>query len=194
MKLSDHASGRPLTGWRTLGIAVACFGVVFAVNGYMAYSAISTFTGETEPSPYEHGLAYEKDIEAAKAQAALGWNVSGHVARDDAGAAAIEIHMQDSAGTPVRGLSVTARLELPENVKFDTSAPLCGDRAGRLCGTCDSPAGSVGLPDRSHAATARASSNRRIASPCGREWSTIGRAEAGWAKRDETGTTAGEGR
>jgi nitrogen fixation protein FixH len=121
---SDHAPGRPLTGWRTLGIAVACFGVVFAVNGYMAYSAISTFTGETEPSPYEHGLAYEKDIEAAKAQAALGWSVSGHVARDDAGAAAIEIHMQDSAGTPVRGLSVTARLESPENVKFDTSAPL----------------------------------------------------------------------
>ena len=30
----DDASGRPLTGWRTLGIAAACFGVIFAVNGF----------------------------------------------------------------------------------------------------------------------------------------------------------------
>ncbi len=130
----DDASGRPLTGWRTLGIAVACFSVIFAVNGFMAYSAISTFTGETEPSPYEHGLAYEKDIEAAKAQAALGWSVSGHVARDDSGAAAIEVSMLDAAGAPVRGLAVMARLELPENVKFDTNAPLAETAPGVYAG------------------------------------------------------------
>jgi nitrogen fixation protein FixH len=132
--LDDASSGRPLTGRRTLAIAVACFGVIFAVNGIMAYCAVSTFTGETEPSPYEHGLAYEKDIEAAKAQSALGWSVSGHVARDDAGAAAIEIRMQDSSGAPVRGLGVTARLVSPENVKFDTSAPLAERAPGVYVG------------------------------------------------------------
>ena len=130
----DDASGRPLTGWRTLGIAVACFGVVFAVNGYMAYSAVSTFTGETEASPYEHGLAYEKDIDAAKAQAALGWSVSGHVARDDSGAAAIEIRMQDASGAPVRGLGVTARLDSPANVKFDTTTALAETAPGVYTG------------------------------------------------------------
>jgi|BarGraIncu00222A_1022003.scaffolds.fasta_scaffold55971_2 nitrogen fixation protein FixH len=130
----DGASGRPLTGWRTLGIAAACFSVIFAVNGYMAYSAISTFTGETEPSPYEHGLAYQKDIEAAKAQAALGWSVSGHVVRDDSGAAAIEIRMQDSSGAPVKGLGVTAHLESPANVKFDTTAALAETAPGLYAG------------------------------------------------------------
>ncbi len=70
----DDASGRPLTGRRTLGIAAACFGVIFAVNGYMAYSAVSTFTGETEASPYEHGLAYRE----------------GHRRRQGAGGAGLE--------------------------------------------------------------------------------------------------------
>jgi nitrogen fixation protein FixH len=130
----DDASGRPLTGWRTLGIAVACFSVIFAVNGYMAYSAVSTFTGETEPSPYEHGLAYEKDIVAAKAQAARGWSVSGHVARDDSGAAAIEIQMQDSSGMPLTGLGVTARLVSPANVKFDTTTALAESAPGVYAG------------------------------------------------------------
>ncbi|MGO9674949.1 MAG: FixH family protein [Methylocella sp.] len=127
-------SGRPLTGWRTLGIAAACFGVIFAVNGFMAYSAISTFTGETEPSPYEHGLAYQKDVEAAKAQAALGWNVTAHVARDDSGAAAIEVRMQDRSGAPLKGLGVAARLESPANVKFDTSAALAETAPGLYAG------------------------------------------------------------
>lgn len=122
--------GRPLTGRAVLAALVGCFGVMFAVNGIMAYYAVSTFTGVTEASPYEHGLAYEKDILAAKAQAELGWSVSGHVARDDAGAAAIEVRMQDAAGAPVQGLGVTARLESPANAKFDQKATLAETAPG----------------------------------------------------------------
>ena len=132
----DDASGRPLTGRRTLGIAAACFSVIFAVNGYMAYSAISTFTGETEPRPYEHGLAYQKDIEAAKAQAALGWSVSGHVARDDSGAAAIEIRMQEllwSAGKGAwrhRAPRIAGQCEVRHSAALAETAP--GLYAGRV--------------------------------------------------------------
>jgi nitrogen fixation protein FixH len=121
---SDYAGGRPLTGWRTLWIAVGCFGVVFAVNGLMAYYAISTFTGETELSPYEHGLAYQKDIEAAKAQAALGWNVSAHVERAGEKEAAVQIRIEDRAGAPVPGLGVTTRLLSSADAKLDRTLTL----------------------------------------------------------------------
>ncbi len=72
----------------------------------MAYYAISTFRGETDPSPYEHGLAYEKDIVAARAQAARGWNVSGRFTRDG-DETAVQIRVLDSSlDAPVTGLKV----------------------------------------------------------------------------------------
>jgi nitrogen fixation protein FixH len=132
----DEARGRPLTGWQTLWIAIACFGVVFAVNGWMAYLAISTFRGDADPSPYEHGLAYEKDIAAAKAQAALGWKVSEHFARDGDGEATIEVRMLDASGAPLAGLGVTTSFDSPADAKLDQSVALTetapGVYSGRL--------------------------------------------------------------
>lgn len=122
--LSDVAPGRPLTGWKILAIAVGCFGVVFAVNGLMAYYAISTFRGEVEASPYEHGLAYEKDILAAQAQGALGWNVSEHLARDSDGEATLEVRVVDRSGTPVTGLGVTTGFDSPADKRFDADLTL----------------------------------------------------------------------
>ncbi len=135
--LSFHETpGRPLTGWGALWIAIACFGVVFAVNGWMAYCAISTFRGDADPSPYEHGLAYENDILAAKAQAALAWNVSEHFARDGEGEATIEVRMLDAAGVPVTGLAVKTSFDSPADVKLDQALVLTetapGVYSGRL--------------------------------------------------------------
>ena len=131
---SDADSGRPLTGWGVLGILIVGFGVMFAVNGLMAYYAVSTFRGETEASPYAHGLAYQKDIEAAKAQAALGWDVSAHVARDAEGAAAVEIRMRDAAAAPLQGLAVTSRLVSPADVKLDAALALAETAPGVYSG------------------------------------------------------------
>lgn len=136
---SDAAPGRPLTGRKVLAITVGCFGVVFAVNGLMAYDAISTFRGEVEASPYEHGLAYEKDILAAQAQAALGWNVSEHLARDSAGEATIEVRVIDRSGTAVSGLGVTTGFDSPADKRFDADVSLIeaepGVYRGRLNAT-----------------------------------------------------------
>ena len=38
-------TGRKLTGWHVLAIFVGGFGIIFGVNFYMAYSAVSTFPG-----------------------------------------------------------------------------------------------------------------------------------------------------
>ena len=53
--------GKPLTGWKVLAMLLAFFGVVGAVNAVMVYSALSTFSGEVEAHPYEHGLAYNRE-------------------------------------------------------------------------------------------------------------------------------------
>jgi nitrogen fixation protein FixH len=115
-------------------IAVVCFGAVFAVNGLMAYLAISTFPGDADPSPYEHGLAYEKDIAAAKTQAALGWKVSEHLARDGEGEATIEVRMLDAAGAPVAGLDVKASFNSPRDAKLDQDLTLTESAPGVYSG------------------------------------------------------------
>ena len=132
----DQAPGRPLTGRMALVIAVVCFGAVFAVNGLMAYLAISTFRGDADPSPYEHGLAYEREIAAAKAQEALRWSVSEHLARDGDGEAMIEVRMLDASGAPIAGLGVKASFVSPADAKLDQSVALTetapGVYSGRL--------------------------------------------------------------
>lgn len=121
--LDDGGAG-PVTGKVVLAITIAAFGVVIAVNGLMAYFAATTFRGLADPSPYEHGLAYENDIQAAKEQDARGWDVSAHLARDPSGGEAIEIRFRDHDGAPVTGLAVDTSLDSPADVRFDADISL----------------------------------------------------------------------
>ncbi len=70
---------RRLTGAKFLAILLGSFAVVASVNGTMVYYALSTFSGEVDPHPYEHGLAYNRDIAAAEAQDARHWQVAAHI-------------------------------------------------------------------------------------------------------------------
>ncbi len=118
-------TGRPWTGWTVLAAFVISFAVVFAVNGLMVYYALSTFSGEQEASPYEHGLAYDRDIAAAHAQDARGWHVDISARRPAPGAPAdIVADLRDAAGQPIKGLSVVATLEFPADKAFDKRAAL----------------------------------------------------------------------
>ena len=73
---SDYRpGGRPLTGRSVLLMIIAFFSVMLLVNFIMAAYAVKTFSGLDTDNPYDSGLAYNKDIAAAKAQGALGWSV-----------------------------------------------------------------------------------------------------------------------
>lgn len=139
--MAETEQGRPLTGWSVLSVMIVCFGVVFAVNGLMAYYAVSTFRGEAELSPYEHGLAYEKDILAARAQDERGWKVSEHVERDAEGGARIEARFLDRDGAPISGLAVVAGFDSTANVKFDRDVTLRETAPGVFAGRIDAGAG-----------------------------------------------------
>jgi nitrogen fixation protein FixH len=130
-----------LKGWMVLTLLLSFFGVIAGVNAIMIHYAVSTFRGEQEVSPYEHGLAYNKDIEAARAQQALGWNVSASVSRDTDGKALVEIVVTDAAQAPVTGLAFTSALDSPTDKKLDKQLPLSETAPGVYSGHVAANAG-----------------------------------------------------
>ena len=119
------AEARRFTGAKMLATLIAFFGATFIANGLLVYYALSTFSGEQEASPYEHGLAYDKDIAAAHEQDARQWRVSVNALRRETGApASIDVAMRDADDQPLQGLVVDATLEFPADKKLDRHASL----------------------------------------------------------------------
>jgi nitrogen fixation protein FixH len=116
---SDYRpGGRVLTGRMVLLMLVGFFGVMLAVNFVFATYAVKTFSGLDADNPYDSGLAYNKEIAAAKAQAELGWTVD-LTRTPDAGGAQITVTVKDKAGQPVSGLDVAVHFFYPATRKLD---------------------------------------------------------------------------
>src|SRR5262249_22023266 len=84
------------------------FGVVFAVNGFFVYKALSTAPGEESGASYEAGLRYNSILAAERTQNGLGWQHK--IALDDG---ALRISVQDASGRPVTRLALAAEIERP---------------------------------------------------------------------------------
>lgn len=65
---------RQFTGWHAATILIAFFGVVIAVNVIMARYAISTFGGVVVENSYVASQNYNRWLDEARAQKALGWH------------------------------------------------------------------------------------------------------------------------
>ncbi len=116
-----------LEGRHVLAILLSFFGVVFAVNGYFLYSALSTHTGVVAIEPYRKGLAYNARIAADERQSVLGWRDTLLVERDGT----IRVTLVDQGGAPVRGLAVTSVVGRPTTVRFDRGARLVEEAPGQ---------------------------------------------------------------
>jgi nitrogen fixation protein FixH len=67
---------KPRSAWRYFPLAVvAAMAVVIAVNFGMAWSAIRTFPGAAVRDTFDHSNDYDKVLNAAAQQAALGWSL-----------------------------------------------------------------------------------------------------------------------
>lgn len=66
-------TGRKLTGWHVLAIAVGAFSIIIGVNVFMAVKAVGTFPGLETHNSYV--ASQEFDVNRA-AQEALGWTVT----------------------------------------------------------------------------------------------------------------------
>jgi nitrogen fixation protein FixH len=139
---SDYEpGGRPLTGWKVLAIFVGFFVTVFIVDGVMAFKAIRTFSGEVNPHPYERGLAYNKDIAAARAQAAREWKVDAHVSRAAPAEALVTVEARDASGQPVTGVEMNALFAAPADVARDVRVKLAETAPGRYAAKTALPPG-----------------------------------------------------
>lgn len=129
----DHGEHR-LTGARFLAILLGSFAVVAAVNATMIYYAESTFRGEVDSHPYEHGLAYNKDITAAEAQDARHWQVAAHIT-GTSGPKTVEVIFRDRDNHVLAGLAAIAKLEFATDMNRDRSLVLTETTPGVYRGT-----------------------------------------------------------
>lgn len=134
---SDPPSGR-LYPW----LFVAAMGLVILVNAAMIFFAVHSFTGLATQDPYDKGLAFNRTLAAAQAQAALGWQVDVAATASPADAAptvTLAAAFRDAAGRALDGLAVRAFLVRPTSAGHDRALDLPADGEGHYLTTAALP-------------------------------------------------------
>ena len=108
-----------LTGRHVRNLVLGFFGLILLANGIFIWVSLSTFSGTTEEHAYVEGLRYNDHLAAAAEQRARGWQ--GGVTLDSE---RLTLILKDSAGLPVRGLLLEARIGRPATRRFDVTLPL----------------------------------------------------------------------
>ncbi|WP_298335218.1 FixH family protein [uncultured Erythrobacter sp.] len=96
---------RPFTGKHMAAILVVGFGVVAAVNFFMASHAVGGFHGIVVENSYVASQKFNGYLEQAEASRALGWEANA--ARDEAG------HVVLTTSDVPEGALITAKLRRP---------------------------------------------------------------------------------
>ncbi len=124
--MSDGKSEFRLTGWHVLAMLVAFFGVVFAVNFYMAYLSQKSWTGLLPGNGYEASIKYDKEAARVRAMLAKGWRTHLLVRPDGL----IAIRVEDKKGRPVTALKATAQIGRPASNRDDRTVILKETKVG----------------------------------------------------------------
>ncbi len=115
-------------GWWYPWIFVAGMGVVVLVNGVLVAFALGSWTGLETEGHYEKGLAYNRDLAAAQAQAERGWRfafaLDGAAAAGDTRTATLSATFADRDGAPLTDLEVRAIIRRPTAEGYDQEVPL----------------------------------------------------------------------
>ena len=101
-------TAKPITGRHMLVMFVAFFGVVFAVNMFMATVAIRSWTGLVVENSYVASQHFNNDVAALKKSAELGITHRLHIERGR-----LLLSLQDADGKPVDADNVQIQFERP---------------------------------------------------------------------------------
>lgn len=118
---------KPRSGWRFFPLAViGAMGVVVAVNVGMAWSALQTFPGTAVNDAFDHSNDYDKVLNAAASQAALGWSLD----------LALEgrvpvVRLGDRNGQVIEGARVVAIAQRPLGAEDASELAFHSDAPGR---------------------------------------------------------------
>ncbi len=111
-------------------IFLAGFGVVLLANGIMVYVAATTWTGIAVNRAYDKGLTYNRNLEAAARQEALGWSVSLATEMRSALVGTVEVALADGNGAPLSRAEVVVAFERPTHEGYDFAVELVASGAG----------------------------------------------------------------
>jgi nitrogen fixation protein FixH len=116
LSASRQAVRGTVKGWHVLASVLGFFAVVFAVNGYFLFAALSTYSGVVSVEPYVKGLHYNQRIAAQERQDELKW-----IAKlgTPAAGAPLTLQISDRDGAGIDGLSIAAQLGRPATQSFD---------------------------------------------------------------------------
>ncbi len=100
---------RPRSAWRFFPLAVVgAMAVVVVVNVGMAWSALRTFPGTAVNDAFDHSNEYDKVLNAAAHEAALGWSL--HLALDGR---VPMVRLTDRHGRAIEGAHIAAIAQRP---------------------------------------------------------------------------------
>lgn len=126
---------KPLTGRGVLIGFLGFFGVVFAGNAVMMWMAAATYDGRASASADRVANAYNRVLEEARAQEALGWRAEFDVAA----ANAVIATFATEAGDPLDGLEIAGRFASPVMASEDRTAEITALGEGRYRVAADLP-------------------------------------------------------
>lgn len=106
-------------GWWIPWTFVGGFALVVAVNATLVVLAARSWTGLVTERPYDRGLDYNRNLEAAAAMAELGWTARLVAGPSPAGGQELTLQVRDRSGAPVGGLAVEGSLERPLQAGLD---------------------------------------------------------------------------
>ena len=124
------AGGAERSGRWISWLFVGFFGLVLVANAIMIWLAVATWTGLETENAYQKGLAYNRSLEAARAQAALGWAAALEVSGDDAARTRIALDLADRFGNSIREAEVRARFVRPTHEGHDVHTELVHEPDG----------------------------------------------------------------
>lgn len=110
---------KPLTGRHVLFITVSAFGVIIAVNLFMAFSAVGTFPGLETKNSYVASQQFDAN---RAAQESLGWDVAlGYEAGN------LRLRITGDDGAPVEVAALDATLGRATHVNDDMTPAFAFD-------------------------------------------------------------------
>jgi nitrogen fixation protein FixH len=118
---------------------VAFFGVVLAANGIMIVVALATWPGLQTEHAYQRGLASDEALQAAAAQAALGWRVGFAFEQIGQRAGTVRLDLADRFGNTLQDATVRVAFVRPTHDGYDRQIELPHYYGGRYLDRIDLP-------------------------------------------------------
>ena len=116
---------KPFTGYHMFAIMVAFFGVVIGVNVTMARLAARSFGGEVVDNSYVASQHFNRWLDEAAREKALGWKISAN--RDEHGRVALVVD-----GVTASNLKVSAIARHPLGITKDRPLSFVATGAGHF--------------------------------------------------------------